>query len=57
MESDIPRQIAFAATEAALADRFGIPADALIPLLFSLRYGGVTGVTASGGDVTAHSRR
>lgn len=37
---DIREELVFAAQEAALADRFGIPADALIPLLFSLRYGG-----------------
>ena len=37
---DIRRQVAFAAAETGLAARFGIPADALIPLLFSLRYGG-----------------
>jgi len=53
MESDIPRQIAFAAAETALADRFGIPADALIPLLFSLRYGGDWSYAS--GDVTAIS--
>ncbi|MDK2890287.1 MAG: hypothetical protein PWR21_919 [Methanoculleus sp.] len=37
---DIREELAFAAAETALADRFGIPADALVPLLFSLRYGG-----------------
>jgi predicted metalloprotease len=41
METDeIREEIAFAAAEAALAARFGIPTDALLPLLFSLRYGG-----------------
>ncbi|MCK9276823.1 MAG: RimK/LysX family protein [Methanoculleus sp.] len=41
METDAIRgEIAFAVAEAALAVRFNIPADALIPLLFSLQYGG-----------------
>ncbi len=50
---DIRRQIAFAAAETALASRFGIPADALIPLLFSLRYGGDW--SCASGDVSAVS--
>ena len=37
---DIREELVFAAREAALAEQFGIPADALVPLLFSLRYGG-----------------
>ena len=50
---DIQEEIAFAAAEAALAVRFGIPAGALIPLLFSLRYGGDWSYAS--GDVTALS--
>lgn len=53
MENDIPRQIAFATTEAALATRLDIPPDALIPLLFSLRYGGDWSYASE--DVTAIS--
>ncbi|MCM2465267.1 RimK/LysX family protein [Methanoculleus oceani] len=49
METDeIREELAFAAAEAALADRFGIPADALVPLLFSLRYGGDWSYAADG---------
>ncbi|WP_292727969.1 hypothetical protein [Methanoculleus sp.] len=50
---DIRRRIDFAAAEAALVSRFGIPADALIPLLFSLRYGGDW--SCASGDVSAIS--
>jgi predicted metalloprotease len=47
METDeIREEIAFAAAEAALAVRFGLPVDALVPLLFSLRYGGDWSYTA-----------
>jgi predicted metalloprotease len=53
MENDIPQKIAFAAAETALATRFGISADALIPLLFSLRYGGDWSYAS--GDITAIS--
>ncbi|WP_243670657.1 hypothetical protein [Methanoculleus chikugoensis] len=46
METDeIREELIFAAQEAALAERFGIPAEALVPLLFSLCYGGATGAT------------
>ncbi|KUG18886.1 hypothetical protein ASZ90_011406 [hydrocarbon metagenome] len=37
---DIPGKIAFAAAESTLAARFGIPADAFLPLFFSLWFGG-----------------
>ncbi len=37
---NIPEKIAFAAAEAALLARFGIGADAFLPLFFSLRFGG-----------------
>jgi predicted metalloprotease len=47
MEIDeIREEITFAAAEAALAARFGIPTDA--PLLFSLRYGGDWSYAAEG---------
>ena len=45
---DIREELVFAAREAALAERFGIPADALVPLLFSLRYGGDWSYAAEG---------
>jgi len=49
METDeIREELVFAAQEAALADRFDIPADALVPLLFSLRYGGDWSYAAEG---------
>ncbi|MDD4253540.1 hypothetical protein FGW20_02880 [Methanoculleus sp. FWC-SCC3] len=49
METDeIREELIFAAQEAALAERFGIPADALVPLLFSLRYGGDWSYAAEG---------
>lgn len=49
METDeIREEIAFAAAEAALAARFDIPTDALLPLLFSLRYGGDWSYAAEG---------
>ncbi|KUL03084.1 MAG: Putative metalloprotease [Methanoculleus marisnigri] len=54
METDeIREELAFAAAEAALAARFGIPADALIPLLFSLQYGGDW--SCASGDASAIS--
>ncbi|MCC7556518.1 MAG: hypothetical protein KO254_10495 [Methanoculleus marisnigri] len=46
--NDIREELVFAAREAALAERFGIPADALVPLLFSLRYGGDWSYAAEG---------
>lgn len=45
---DVREELVFAAREAALADRFGIPADALVPLLFSLHYGGDWSYAAEG---------
>ena len=49
MDADeIREELVFAAQEAALAERFGIPADALVPLLFSLRYGGDWSYAAEG---------
>lgn len=53
MESEISEKIAFAAAEAALATRFDLPADALIPLIFSLHYGG--NWSYSGSEITAIS--
>lgn len=49
METDeIREELIFAAQEAALAERFGIPAEALVPLLFSLCYGGDWSYAAEG---------
>ena len=50
---DIRERIVFAGGWTAIAARFGIPADALIPLLFSLCYGGDWSYASD--DITAVS--
>jgi len=38
--ADLLRNLAFLKAEKDLAERFGLPSDALLPLIFSLRFGG-----------------
>jgi predicted metalloprotease len=38
--ADLLRNLAFLKAEKDLAERFGLPPDALLPLIFSLRFGG-----------------